>query len=77
VRTAQRREFALVTVHDNGPGLNDEQISTIFQPFYTSKKDGVGMGLTVSQALVSAHGGKLWAEPGAGGIFCLTLPFAP
>jgi C4-dicarboxylate-specific signal transduction histidine kinase len=76
VRTAQRGEFALVTVHDNGPGLSDEQMSTIFQPFFTSKRDGVGMGLTVSRALISADGGNLWAEAGAGGTFCFTLPFA-
>jgi PAS domain S-box-containing protein len=76
VITAQRGTSALVSVLDSGPGLTDDQISMIFQPFYTSKKDGVGMGLTVSQALLAAHGGKLWAEAGAGATFRFTLPFA-
>jgi PAS domain S-box-containing protein len=76
VTTARRRECALVTVHDSGPGLTDTQVSAIFQPFYTTRKDGVGMGLTVSQALIGAHGGRLWAEAGAGGTFHFTLPFA-
>lgn len=77
VSTAQRRHFALVTVHDSGPGLAAEQTLTIFEPFHTTKKDGVGMGLTVSRALIGAHGGQLWAEAGTGGTFCFTLPFAP
>ncbi len=76
VTTAYRGEFALVTVSDSGPGFSIGQVEKILEPFNTSKKRGVGMGLPVSRALVEAHGGKLWAETGGGPVFCFTVPFA-
>jgi C4-dicarboxylate-specific signal transduction histidine kinase len=80
--SAQRVEgepMARVTVRDRGKGLDGEALKTIFQPFYTTKPKGLGMGLAVSRALIEAHGGKLWAEPnaGPGASFHFTLPFAP
>ena len=77
VETARQQEYVLVTVHDTGPGFTAAQAGKILEPFYTSKEKGVGMGLPVSRALVEAHGGKLWAESGAGATFRFTLPFAP
>ena len=50
----------------------------LFQPFVTSKPQGMGIGLSISHTIIEAHGGKIWAEPNEGGgtRFCLTLPAA-
>ena len=65
-----------VAVRDHGIGLNGENIETIFQPFYTTKRDGLGMGLSISRSIVEDHGGRLWAEsnPDRGMTFYFTLP---
>ena len=76
VQTACQNGFVLVTVRDTGPGFSKEQSEKILEPFYTSKDRGVGMGLPVSQALIEAHGGKLWAESGVGAVFRFTVPLA-
>lgn len=79
VTTATEDDKALVTVRDHGPGLDAESAGRLFEPFFSSKPNGVGMGLAVSRALVEAHGGRLWYEPDAdgGAVFRFTLPFAP
>jgi len=79
VRTAPDCDMAQVTVQDRGPGLNEEEARRIFTPFYTTKPTGIGMGLSISRALVEANGGRLWGEPspGRGASFHFTLPFAP
>jgi PAS domain S-box-containing protein len=63
-----------VAVHDRGVGLGDT-IERIFQQFYTTKPDGLGMGLSISRSIVEAHGGRLWAEnnPEGGATFYFTL----
>jgi PAS domain S-box-containing protein len=65
-----------VAVHDTGPGLPPQIIDKIFQPFFTTKPQGMGMGLSLSQSIAVAHGGKLRAEPraGHGTTFRLILP---
>jgi two-component system CheB/CheR fusion protein len=71
-------QTAQVTVRDTGPGLGAEAAERVFEPFYTTKPDGLGMGLRISRSIVDSHGGRVWAEPSAeGGIFHFTLPFAP
>lgn len=70
--------LAQVTVSDNGKGVaNAGILKTMFQPFYTTKPAGLGMGLAISHALIEAHGGKMWAEQnaGAGLNIHFTLPF--
>jgi signal transduction histidine kinase len=65
-----------LTVGDSGPGLDQEKLEEIFGAFYTTKPDGMGMGLAVSRSIIEAHGGRLWAnknEP-RGAIFQFTLP---
>ena len=64
-----------VSVTDTGPGLPDEVRTQLFQPFVTTKPNGMGIGLSVCQGIVQLHGGKLWAEenPGGGTIFRFTL----
>jgi two-component system, LuxR family, sensor kinase FixL len=65
----------LVQIRDNGPGLPDNPERTPFDPFYSSKPKGMGLGLSICQTIVDAHGGSIWAEsPETGGAqFCFTL----
>jgi two-component system sensor kinase FixL len=65
-----------LTVRDRGAGLNGDSLDKIFQPFYTTKRDGLGMGLAISRSIIDAHGGRLWAEsnPDRGATFHCTLP---
>ncbi|QPK63601.1 PAS domain S-box protein [Methylomonas sp. LL1] len=67
-----------VTVRDSGIGVADAaSLGKIFQPFYTTKPAGLGMGLAISRSLIAAHGGKMWAEQNAGNGIAIhfTLPF--
>jgi len=66
----------LVAVSDSGTGLDPTSLDRVFDAFYTTKVDGMGMGLAVSQKLVQAHGGRLWATPNLpqGAIFQFRLP---
>jgi two-component system, LuxR family, sensor kinase FixL len=72
----QSERHILVSVEDTGPGMDAKQLKRIFTPFYTTKRDGMGMGLSISRTIIEAHGGKLWAEsePGRGAILRFTLP---
>jgi C4-dicarboxylate-specific signal transduction histidine kinase len=65
-----------VTVQDTGAGLDAGGVERIFDPFYTTKRDGMGMGLAISRSIVAAHGGRLWATPVEphGARFAFTLP---
>jgi PAS domain S-box-containing protein len=77
VRMGRESEGALkVTVRDCGMGLSDGALEKIFQPFYTTRHDGLGMGLSISRSIIEAHGGRLWAEnnPDRGATFCFTVP---
>jgi C4-dicarboxylate-specific signal transduction histidine kinase len=67
-----------VTVSDNGPGVDEEMIDTLFNPFQTSKGTGMGMGLSISRSIIEAHGGKLWVlkVPEDGAVFGFNLPLA-
>jgi signal transduction histidine kinase len=63
-------------VRDTGPGIDPTRIDALFQPFFTTKPDGMGMGLPVARSIVEAHGGRIWArsERGGGTCFSFTLP---
>jgi len=65
-----------VTVEDSGTGLDPSTVEKIFDPFYTTKPGGMGMGLSISRSILQAHGGRLWAtaKDGAGTIFHFALP---
>ncbi len=79
VRTARDAAGAVtVSVSDTGVGLSADSTEQLFQAFYTTKPQGMGMGLAISRTIVQAHGGKLWAEPGngRGATFTFTLPVA-
>jgi len=66
----------LMEVADTGPGIAPGALTSIFEPFVTTKRSGMGMGLSVSRSIVSAHGGKIWAANGAdgGATFSMELP---
>ena len=68
-------ELAEVSVTDTGPGLAPEVSQHLFQPFVTTKRKGMGLGLSICRTIVEAHGGKIWVEsrPGGGTIFRFTL----
>jgi len=65
-----------ITVADQGPGVSADAIEQLFNPFYTTKTGGMGLGLAISRSIVRAHGGRLWHSPNtpAGACFHLTLP---
>ena len=67
-----------VAVSDRGTGLSGVKFEEIFQPFYTTKGDGLGMGLSICRSIIDSHGGQLWAEsnPERGATFYFTLPSA-
>jgi two-component system, LuxR family, sensor kinase FixL len=64
-----------VRVADTGSGLAEEIVPRLFQPFVTTKREGMGVGLSISKRIVEAHGGEMWAEPNSGGgtLFHFTL----
>jgi signal transduction histidine kinase len=66
----------LVTVRDSGPGLAPAALERLFEAFYTTKPNGLGLGLSICRSIVEAHGGRLWASASAprGAIFQFTLP---
>lgn len=76
--TEMRGEAVQISVVDNGPGLPDEVRARLFQPFVTTKKTGMGVGLSICHTIITAHNGRLWAEPNpeGGTIFRLILPTA-
>jgi two-component system sensor kinase FixL len=64
-----------VRLEDTGPGVPPDVTPRLFQPFTTSKADGMGLGLAISRYVVEAHGGRLWSkERAVGAVFCFTLP---
>jgi two-component system sensor kinase FixL len=67
-----------ITVRDNGTGIPADKLHALFEPFYTTKSEGMGMGLTVSRSIIEAHRGRIWAEnnPEGGATFHITLPVA-
>jgi two-component system sensor kinase FixL len=70
---------AEIAVSDAGPGIPPERLPRLFEPFFSTKKEGMGLGLSIARSLVQAHGGQLWAEnnPGGGATFRFTLPTDP
>jgi PAS domain S-box-containing protein len=65
-----------IAVRDRGPGLKPESLDRLFDAFYTTKPDGMGMGLSICRSIIEAHGGRLWATPNAprGAVLQFTLP---
>jgi len=66
----------LITVADSGPGIDQEDMDRIFRAFFTTKSNGMGMGLSICQSIIEAHNGRLWASSGIdhGSVFRVALP---
>jgi signal transduction histidine kinase len=66
----------LVAVRDSGPGMDPESLDHLFTAFYTTKPQGMGMGLAISRSIIEAHGGRVWAtaNEGRGAVFQFMLP---
>jgi signal transduction histidine kinase len=78
VSAANGRDTLRVEVRDTGPGLDPERAAQLFEPFYTTKAEGLGIGLSISRSIVEAHGGGISAEPNTpcGARFCVRIPVA-
>lgn len=79
VRTTQDRSLGIMlSVIDVGSGIAADDTENLFEPFFTTKTNGMGIGLSVSRSIVESHGGRLWAEPNAGGgaIFSFSIPLS-
>jgi PAS domain S-box-containing protein len=76
IRSRREADHVLVAVEDSGVGIDPEQVDRLFNAFFTTKPNGMGMGLSICRSIIEAHGGKLWASPnaGAGATFQFTLP---
>ncbi len=74
-RLFEEREV-LVSVADTGPGIDPEKTAQLFAPFFTTKPEGIGMGLSISRTIIEAHGGRLWAAANQprGAVFHFALP---
>ncbi len=77
VRTALNPNGGVeIAVSDSGPGIPEDRLAHLFDPFFSTKKDGMGMGLSLARSIVEAHGGRIWAEDSspAGATFRFVLP---
>ena len=74
--TKKDLKSVLVSVYDSGKGFPSNNLDRLFDPFYSTKSDGMGMGLTISRSIVESHGGRIWATPNSpcGAVFQFTLP---
>jgi len=75
ITTEDAEDCVRVEARDTGPGLSPENLKHLFEPFYTTKPNGMGMGLSICRSIVEAHGGRLWAtgQP-RGALFQFTIP---
>jgi signal transduction histidine kinase len=69
-------EHVTLAVHDTGVGIDPNHLDRLFNAFFTTKGDGMGMGLSISRSIIEAHGGRLWATPNPdhGATFHFALP---
>ncbi|MEI8646675.1 ATP-binding protein [Paraglaciecola sp. Hal342] len=76
ITVTDKKANAVIAVKDCGPGFSDEQLQKVFEPFYTTKGKGLGLGLTISQRIMASFGGTIAAanHPQGGAVFTLTLP---
>jgi signal transduction histidine kinase len=75
IKSSQHPVGVLIQVQDSGNGVDPDRADRIFDPFFSTKPQGIGMGLAISRSIVEAHGGRLWVTPGFpyGAIFQFTL----
>jgi signal transduction histidine kinase len=79
IRTARSdHDHVLLSVEDVGVGLDTVEVDSLFEAFYTTKSDGMGIGLSVSRSIIESHGGRRWATPnyGPGITLAFSIPSA-
>ena len=76
IQTSRVEEFAELSVSDRGPGIPEDKLKEIFEPFFTSKAEGMGMGLSIARTIIEAHHGQIWAKnrDHGGASFRIRLP---
>ena len=76
IRTSRVENFVQLSVSDRGPGIPEDKLKEVFEPFYTSKAEGMGMGLSIARTIIEAHHGLIWAEnrDHGGASFRIRLP---
>jgi signal transduction histidine kinase len=76
IRTSRVEKFAELSVSDRGPGIPEDKLKEVFEPFFTSKAEGMGMGLSIARTIVEAHNGVIWAQnrDHGGASFRIKLP---
>jgi signal transduction histidine kinase len=80
VRTEQNEgDHVRLTVRDTGPGFDPQSANRLFKTFYTTKRDGMGIGLSISRSIIERHQGRLWAtsHEGPGATFAFSIPRLP
>jgi two-component system sensor kinase FixL len=77
-RSAEDPRSVVLSVSDAGPGIDPASLDRLFDAFFTTRQDGMGMGLSISRSIVEAHGGRIWAtnRPEGGARFHVSLPVA-
>ena len=78
IRTSRVGEFAELSVSDRGPGIPEDKLKEVFDPFVTSKAEGMGMGLSIARTIIEAHHGLIWAKnrDHGGATFRIKLPIS-
>jgi signal transduction histidine kinase len=76
IRTSRVEKFAELSVSDRGPGISEDKLKEVFEPFFTSKAEGMGMGLSIARTIIEAHNGHIWAKnrDHGGASFRIRLP---
>jgi signal transduction histidine kinase len=76
IQSSRAENFAELSVSDSGPGIPEDNLNEIFEPFFTSKAEGMGMGLSIARTIIEAHDGQIWAEnrDHGGASFRIRLP---
>jgi len=76
IRTSRIEKFAQLSVSDRGPGIPEDKLKEVFEPFFTSKAEGMGMGLSIARTIIEAHNGHIWAKnrDHGGASFRVKLP---
>ena len=79
IRTSRVENFAQLSVSDRGPGIPEEKLKAVFEPFFTSKAEGMGMGLSIARTIIEAHHGQISAKnrDHGGASFRIRLPIVP
>jgi two-component system sensor kinase FixL len=79
IGSTRQESHILITVADSGPGIARGKLDSIFDPLFSTRESGLGLGLTLCRIIVEAHGGTIWADqgPAGGALFSLRLPASP